>query len=822
MMPVSLQPSPFADQDIALPSDFVVRVAGLPVHHVQRLRFTQTVSLIQEWLELEHSLASESSAISDRLFELIGNIEDATARGSLIALRRSIFNGQAPKKLEVAAPNLTPVLIERIAMFDQQRQRQLWIVQNGQHVLDQEWLALRDQLRDTAQNPEFQRGLLLSSRDLHTEVLEWLSKPLAPTSRRKLELSLTQYIVRASTKTSPFSTFTSLARGRWDKGKTSSHWVRYGYGELSRSVANQLMQTFAGWENVRDTLLLAVNPSLQRIDDGWRFLSWRGAEKFSTVRHQKILQTIIESIQECPQSTYRNILDMVFGEEQHTAGRKLLDQLIAFGTLELHYRMAEREPEHFKAFCAQVINSQFDDPEIWQALQQIGAGLEQFEYVPAAAKQKIDAALAQLCALPRLKERGLTMPTRNTIFEDTYIPELEYALDPNTHTAVNADLERLTKLFSLYDPSLLQRQQALLFFTEHHADTEMDLLTFYQAFQLSQPPVVADLRLSLLEELNQYISSQQGKLERVWVDGFIKKFPTILRTSRAVAYYVQPIGSNAFVINAWQAGTGRAKARLRRFERKLGFETPETIPVDPTQPIPVDLGGVFGTNINLREPITQYEIAYPGYNSDRTATYKLALNEIKVRHCPSEQRLQLISSQLNSEIEPIHTGLLGEIWLPPLFKFLISVFAAAPIDPTIPHLRPLTLSDHVQYTPRLTLEGLVIERGRWTMNLNALPTQNPGEPLFHHLKNLAIWRSEHGIPNQVFIQYVDTSISKPTYVDFQSAFCVDLLRRLIGHDSGFLVMHEVLPELGSEAVQHQDGAFVHELVLEAQVKRWDA
>ncbi|NJK46664.1 MAG: hypothetical protein HC933_22600, partial [Pleurocapsa sp. SU_196_0] len=267
----------------ALP-DFVVRVAGLPVRHVQRLRFARTEHLLEEWLALELELGDDATAISDALYERIGTIPDSAQRGPLIALRRAIFNIQAPKQLERAAPLLEPELLERIAVYDRRRQRLIWIQTQGQGVLEAEWAALREHLRDSAAHDEFQRGLLLSSQDLHSEVLGWLSQPDAGTSRRKLELSVVQYILRAATKTSPFSTLTSLARGHWGSGEPASMWTRRGYAELSRSVVNQLMQAFAQWPEVRAELRIRLNSSLQRIENGWQFLAWRKGERLSTLR----------------------------------------------------------------------------------------------------------------------------------------------------------------------------------------------------------------------------------------------------------------------------------------------------------------------------------------------------------------------------------------------------------------------------------------------------------------------------------------------------------------------------------------------------------
>ncbi len=809
--------------------DFVVRVTGLPVHHAWRLRFEQTAALIDEWLALDRALASEATGISDELFEHIGRLEEITVRGPLIALRRAVFNQQAPKHLETAATLLPSLLIRRIRTFEELRQRRMEISNQGQNTLETEWAQLRQHLRDSAGHPEFQRGLLLSSFDLYTETQQWLAQP-ASTARRKLELSLAQYILRASTKTSPFSTFTSLARGRWRSSQntridSARDWTRIGYGELSRSIANQLMQTFAGWPSVRDNLKLSLNPSLKREGEAWTFLAWRKGEKHSSLKHQPTLGRLFDATTG-PEMTYGRALNVILDEPvQESEARTMLDRLIAFGALELHFPQPERDLDHFEALCAAAAPVEREDPDAWRNLQALRDGLRQFEYVPANAKRKADQALRQLCASPVLSERGLTMPTRNTIFEDTLIPDLDYGLEPQSWLETKADLERVTKLYALRDSSWAIKQRALALFKSTYPKGKATLLEFYQHFHADSTQDIQHLdpTRALLQEVQQYALERQGELERSWIDTFFIRFPQVLRGSRTIAYYAQPLADQAgLVINTWQAGAGRAQARLRRFERKLGVALPEMARASDPKRIPVDLGGVFGTNVNLREPLTELEIPYPGYHSDRPEAQLLRLRDLQVHLNADRSNLELVAPHLDAPLEPIHTGLLGQRWLPPLFEFLVHAFGVGPIDPTPSRLRSYNppSTQNVIFEPRLTLGCVIIERARWTLPQAALPTQKPGEPLFHTLKKLAEWRAKHSIPDTVFLQKIGSSSSKPAFIDFRSAFGLELMQRQIGQDDGTLIMHEVLPALGAAAVEHRDGSFVHELVFECQIQRW--
>jgi Lantibiotic dehydratase, N terminus len=804
----------------ALP-DFVVRVAGLPVRHVQRLRFERTERLLEEWLALELELGDAATAISDALYERIGTIPDPGQRGPLIALRRAIFNLQAPKQLGRAAPYLESALLERIAQYDLRRQRLIWIQTQGQGVLDAEWAALREHLRDSAGHAEFQRGLLLSSQDLHSEVLSWLRQPTTQTSRRKLELSVVQYILRAATKTSPFSTLTSLARGRWGRGEPCATWTRHGYAELSRSVANQLMQAFAQWPEVRAGLRVRLNSSLQRTENGWQFLAWRKGERLSTLRFHEGVAALLEAAAR-PDTTYRGLLERVADNtETRDALAAVLDRLIGLGVLELRYATPERAPEHLQGFLRQVAPVASRHADLWANLQAIGDGLERFGSAPRRAKAQLDDALTDLCAEPRLRDHGLSMPTRNTLFEDTLIPDLGYSLEPRAWAEVRADLNRLAHVYAVCDPAWQLRRQALEVFKQHAVPGQsLELMRLYEHCRNLFNALEAHAQHPLLERVQQEIT-ERGTLSRAWADEFIRALPASLLTPRSLAFYAQPLsGGPGLVINAWQGGDGRARARLRRFERKCGLPVPSMHgPSTRASRIPVDLGGVFGTNVNLRDPETAFEIPYPGYHSDRPDAQQLHLNGLRVRLESHGEGLQLFTPGLELPLEPIHTGLLGETWLPGVFRFLMQVFGSSPIDPTRPYLRPTPSGGDLRFLPRLTLGSLVIERARWVVPRADLPVAKAGEPMLHTLKHLARWRAGHGIPDQVFLQSLGGDSSKPTYTDFRNPFGVDLLGRQLDADTHTLVFHEVLPALGDEGVADRDDRFVHEIVLESRLER---
>ena len=82
---------------------FVLRVAGLPISSVHRLRCPDSIAWANEILRREEQLSAGGAALSELLHSLVKSNEDERSRRRLLELRRQVFRSAAP-------PNPTEVL----------------------------------------------------------------------------------------------------------------------------------------------------------------------------------------------------------------------------------------------------------------------------------------------------------------------------------------------------------------------------------------------------------------------------------------------------------------------------------------------------------------------------------------------------------------------------------------------------------------------------------------------------------------------------------------------------------------------------------------
>ncbi|MGH3976318.1 MAG: lantibiotic dehydratase, partial [Pseudonocardiaceae bacterium] len=285
-----------------MPPSFVVRVAGLPMEVLRRLRCEATIGAVDELLEHQDRLRVEGEQLSRALYDVIGVVDDPALRGRLIALRRCVYQARPPRSgvLDDGVWAVLPAdLAPRIAAWERRLAQREALRARAEAILEAESANKRVALADVASNEWFQRGLILASPDLYAELAKWLAASPGARPDDQLEASLAKYLGRAAAKTTPYSTFTSLAEGYWTPGGTypvccAGAWTRRGAVELAVRIALNLRRELASWPEIRPRVRLCVNPSVAQDGTMLRFLARRGGEAVVEVAVTPTLRRVLE------------------------------------------------------------------------------------------------------------------------------------------------------------------------------------------------------------------------------------------------------------------------------------------------------------------------------------------------------------------------------------------------------------------------------------------------------------------------------------------------------------------------------------------------
>ncbi|MFD9338926.1 lantibiotic dehydratase [Streptomyces sp. NPDC060028] len=217
--------------DWQLGERFMLRVAGLPLSAVEALRCADAGRWAADVLAAEAALSADAGRLSELLHEAVGATDPspggpgAARRRELLRLRRQIHNNRLPTDAGAAVEALAAVndgAGERLAGWLHRRRHLEKLLGEGEGLLATDLARSRTALCGLLADDRLRHGLLLASPVLEGQLDAYAAAGAAggvPNGRvRKVERSILSYVYRTACKTSPFSTFTGVATGRFASG----------------------------------------------------------------------------------------------------------------------------------------------------------------------------------------------------------------------------------------------------------------------------------------------------------------------------------------------------------------------------------------------------------------------------------------------------------------------------------------------------------------------------------------------------------------------------------------------------------------------------
>jgi hypothetical protein len=870
---------------------FVVRFAGMSLSALGQLRFDQTMAQVDEIRALDGWLKAQAASLSEALFAVIGAAtHDKRLQQRLIRLRRAVFNLQTPKpgdRPADLAEALPQDLAERLGDWMARIERRAALRAGGDAQLQAEWDSRRAALRMLARDLSFQQGLLLASATLYQHLRRWLAAgPDDPDhADRKLELGLLQYIARMSAKTSPFSTFTLNSYGEWVDAEVPisyrpQHWRRRSGAEINRYIVRRIAQELARWPEVRAALTVQANSSAVVEGETLCFVKRQDVEQVQKIRLPATLRSVLAIVGEAGPLSYAGLTELLAGEQgaaRYAEIGRLLDQLIDLGVLDLHWNIPDQSVEYLQLVIAHLrpIRSA-RVAALLPPLEQIQSLLHSYGQTAepdarAAVIEALAEALEQVYQRLAINQDGSRTPAKNIFYENSVADGLELrfgraAWQPLLDTL--ALLQRLEPAFDVYMPRRLAATD--FFLARYGQQASAGLLAFYEtctreahlpdmsfleahtraaARGAAQPELASSNKYvdqnplkQLRQELRQWIGSlpadAQG-VRRIDPAALEQRIAGRLDTPlpQSSAFYLQigsgPAGPWA-VVNGMQTGWGRPLARVRRWDAHSGAPEQWVAAGSATEadtPLLAGLGGVFGANVGLQFVQPDYELVYPGYVSALPCERQIPLSDLQVVYDLALGRLALRSARLQRAILPLHLSMAADVWLPPVYRFILSIFGAGPTNLTPVDLGPAGEDGQPQrFSPRLCLGPLVLERATWELHPSQVPLREKGESAFAYLLRLQDWLEAHSIPQQCFVRVpfplpsrdsADDEAApqrqlqgKPLYVDFRSYLSVMLFERTVRLYASQVTIQEMLPGEQEAWLADEHGPYVAELVIE--------
>ncbi|WKV70441.1 lantibiotic dehydratase family protein [Streptomyces sp. PCS3-D2] len=332
---------------------FMLRVAGLPLSAVDVLRADRTRGWVEEVLTAETGLRQGAARLGDALHAAVGATDPApdgpgaARRRALLKLRRQIHNDRLPARPDAS----TEAAVEAVAAVDEAAAEDLagWLhrrrlldklLAEGPQLLTADLARNRSALRGLVRDERLRAGLLLASPVLEGQLDGYARAGNAPNGRaRKAERSLLSYVYRTACKTSPFSTLTAVATGRFTDStgggvpggtRVADAWsssVRLNVVVLAR-IAELIqadperrrdlpLRLASGWGH-EDDRIRYVRRSVTAGDDAAAVTFDAVQDRLFFLRRSGTLERILGLFAERPELRHRDLTDWLAAE--HAAG----------------------------------------------------------------------------------------------------------------------------------------------------------------------------------------------------------------------------------------------------------------------------------------------------------------------------------------------------------------------------------------------------------------------------------------------------------------------------------------------------------------------
>lgn len=392
----------------------LVRIAGLSFNTLDGLNLDKTVCLIQEIVEKEGKMAEAAPLLADELHGIVqaaGENRDLSRRS--LNLRRDIFNKRNLKRGDFDAIGhlLSNELHSRMEeQFSLEGELASLRVELSR-VLDRERRDARKSLRKTLDSHNFKAGLLLGSETLYDSLSQYLRRQSPDDENWEgEELGFIKYLTRAAAKTSPFSSFTSLAMLSHSKNLKNTRArvlpARKSFTRLNNRILkvylNVLFQYYPFYRHVR----LRLNYTVYNDPNRYTFIlntNINNSEAFQAVPKQPILEYIFKLFEKRASVKYCDLITHLENIVSSSAAdlQGFVDSLLACGFLEYEPVVSGMDPDWCGAlisFLEKRIGIEEDEPlrELYCSLKDLESKHRSYADADLAIRSSILDGIVEL------------------------------------------------------------------------------------------------------------------------------------------------------------------------------------------------------------------------------------------------------------------------------------------------------------------------------------------------------------------------------------------------------------------------------------------
>ncbi|GEM_PF-4397790 len=815
----------------------LIRVTGLPLSTLDGLAMTEAPAIVARLDALEEEMVAARASAIALLHSLVGGCEDAASRRWALTVKRRLFNAKAlrPRDLEGTPDSAPSPLAPRLEQIHAQERRHALLTLALGQALERERAQISVRLCARVDHPRLVGGILLSSRD-HCEVAQGLaaltSQDPHTAARAIREATIARYLLRATTRTTPFGSFAAAALLPIDSEGTpkseaeSPTWVRtpqLNLGILGGHILPELNAEALSRLPLRPTPLrkMVAQPSPHILFPRYLPGSLDTADsptcRWSRVPLNLPIVQLLDAVDGA--TAAQAIAALATPERDAAVWKRALEALLAAGLVERIFPACSPTAAGLQDMATAV--ETLGDRGCGRRLRILGAALQRHAEAPVARRPALVQEIADAAGTAQL---------RGCVLEDCSVQGLDVSQLPLTIERLAAELEPVA---ALARSCATDRQHQIIaeeFCARFGVDGRCDDVAGFVTSLLQDTALCG--RLRHLDAPSPWLDARLGRaieaaadepgepldldpalfLELPGADYPCSIAAFVQLAVRRERHAATPnLEVEHIVLNGFQSGRDKylsrylcdpAVPRDRLSTIRDSFATDE----GPT-PVGIHLG--MGLNFQLHPPLTPWTLDAPIEVSRPGDLQLLSLAQLVSTFDPQTSQLRLYAPHLKREVEPIHLGFVRDQLLPdPLL--VIRALSPRIRDETIAERAALytTLDARTlmtgrglrRFRPRLCSGPVVVERARWAVPVAAVPLKAERESHAPYFARLERWRRSLGLPRRGFARRLSASTylrdlaRSQQYLDWHNPLVLGNLRRLVGDQpDAWLVITELLP-----------------------------
>jgi hypothetical protein len=703
-----------------------------------------------------------------------------------------------------------------------------------------------EQLKEICKNPVIQEAIFLASPDLYTPMQEWLKgEPQEAKKLERLRFSLIRYIIRMSSRPTPFGLFAGFCTGRWGDATNielppQSEFTRHTRMDMNYLCA--LALDLAKHPVIKQNIKFYPNSSIYLIGNQLRYVEYRYVKARRThhivaVDYSEYLKRVLDK---AAQGAFFKELTELLVDEEITLeeAQEFIDELINSQILVNELEPAITGPEFLEQVLSVIENIKGID-DIIERLRNTQKSIARID------SSRIGTTVPDYFAVvENLKPLGTEFELKYMFQTDMVLPAQRCTLDKNIIPDILAGIELMNRLTLM--PAITNLTQFRDAFVERYETREIPLLQaldtecgvgFRQnAYQGDVSPLIDDIVLpdtgrgtsDIKWDREQVFISRKyrealaaGKYEIELTDEELKTFePRWDDLPDSFSIMLQVVSGKdetkqkekLIVSGFGGSSAGNLLGRFCHADQKT-FDFVKEITAKEAELNPnvilaeiIHLPEARLGNILLRPVLRDYEIPYLGKPAV-APEFQVKLSDLLVS--VQGNRVVLRSKSLNKEIIPRLTSAHNfSLRALPIYHFLCELQTQNSRGGA--RFSWGVLSGEYNFLPRVVYKNLILSPAAWNVNISEVKHLfkiTDDEKLAGEAKK---WREKNRIPAYVELADGDNKL----LINLDNLFCLKTLFSVTKNRPGFQLI-EFIFDPGSSPVRGREGkeVFTNEFIL---------